>query len=324
MTAAVDAPRVASRKASRSAGAPARRGPGARSEAWSRRLPLLPALVFLIVLTQLPFIVTLITSFMNWNAYYPEERGFAGVDNFVRVLTDVSTRNAILTTIVLTATVVLVSLALGLGIALLLDRKFLGQGIVRTMMIAPFLVVPVAASLLWKHALYNPEYGLFNGLLTALWSLFGSSDPPQVDWISSMPLIAIEVSLIWQWTPFMMLILLAGLQSRPLDVIEAAKLDGASSWQVFRYMTFPHLRQYLELAGLLGAIYVVQNFDAVFTITSGGLGTSNLPFTIYQIFYNAHDYGRASAAGVVVVIGTIIIATFALRTVSTLFKEESK
>jgi sorbitol/mannitol transport system permease protein len=325
MTAAVDAPRVASRKASRkAAGAPARGGPGPRSEAWSRRLPLLPALVFLIVLTQLPFIVTLITSFMNWNAYYPEERGFAGVDNFVRVLTDVSTRNAILTTIVLTATVVLVSLALGLGIALLLDRKFRGQGIVRTMMIAPFLVVPVAASLLWKHALYNPEYGLFNGLLTALWSLFGSSDPPQVDWISTMPLIAIEVSLIWQWTPFMMLILLAGLQSRPLDVIEAAKLDGASTWQVFRYMTFPHLRQYLELAGLLGAIYVVQNFDAVFTITSGGLGTSNLPFTIYQTFYNAHDYGRASAAGVVVVIGTIIIATFALRTVSTLFKEESK
>jgi sorbitol/mannitol transport system permease protein len=275
------------------------------------------------VLTQLPFIVTLITSFLNWNAYYPQERGFAGFDNYVRVLTDVSTRNAIVTTVVLTVTVVLVSLLLGLGIALLLDRTFRGRGIVRTMMIAPFLVVPVAAALLWKHALYNPEYGLFNGLLTSLWSLFGSDDPPQVEWVSSMPLIAIEASLIWQWTPFMMLILLAGLQSRPLDVIEAAKLDGATPWQVFRYMTFPHLRQYLELAGLLGAIYVVQNFDAVFTITSGGLGTANLPFTIYQIFYNAHDYGRASAAGVVVVIGTIIIATFALRTVSTLFKEES-
>jgi sorbitol/mannitol transport system permease protein len=87
-------------------------------------------------------------------------------------------------------------------------------------------------------------------------------------------------------------------------------------------MTFPHLRQYLELGGLLGAIYVVQNFDAVFVITSGGLGTANLPYTIYQIFYNAQDYGRASAAGVVVVIGTIVIATFALRTVSSLFREE--
>ena len=81
-------------------------------------------------------------------------------------------------------------------------------------------------------------------------------------------------------------------------------------------MTFPHLRQYLELGALLGSIYIVQNFDAVFTITSGGLGTANLPYTIYQTFYQAHDYGLASAAGVVVVIGTIIIATFALRTVS--------
>ncbi len=88
-------------------------------------------------------------------------------------------------------------------------------------------------------------------------------------------------------------------------------------------MTLPHLRQYLELSALLGSIYVVQNFDAVFTITSGGLGTANLPYTIYQTFYTAHDYGRASAAGVIVVIGTIAIATFALRSVSTLFREES-
>jgi sorbitol/mannitol transport system permease protein len=225
-------------------------------------------------------------------------------------------------TIVLTVTVVLVSLVLGMLIALLLDQKFRGRGAVRTMMIAPFLVVPVAAALIWKHALFNPEYGLFNGLITAVWRLFGADNPPQPDWISSAPLISIELALIWQWTPFMMLILLAGLQSRPLDVIEAARIDGASSWQIFRHMTFPHLRQYLELGGLLGSIYVVQNFDAVFTITSGGLGTANLPYTIYQTFYNAQDYGRASAAGVVVVVGTILIATFALRTVSTLFREE--
>jgi sorbitol/mannitol transport system permease protein len=135
--------------------------------------------------------------------------------------------------------------------------------------------------------------------------------------------MAVEAAIIWQWTPFMMLILLAGLQSRPLDVIEAARIDGASTWQVFRYMTFPHLRQYLELAALLGSIYIVQDFDHVFVITSGGLGTANLPYTIYQTFYTAHDYGRASAAGVVVVIGTIIIATLALRTVSSLFREEN-
>ncbi|NHA69853.1 carbohydrate ABC transporter permease [Phycicoccus flavus] len=292
----------------------------AKSGAWARRAPLLPALVFVIVLTQLPFLGTIVVSFMNWNAYYPDERGFTGFDNFVRVFTDDNARSAVVVTIVLTVSVVLVSLVLGLLIALLLDRKFRGRGVVRTLMITPFLVVPVAAALLWKHALYNPEYGLLNGILT--W-VFGEG-APQPDWISNNPLISIVAALVWQWTPFMMLILLAGLQSRPMDVVEAAKIDGASSWQIFTNMTLPHLRQYIELSGLLGAIYVVQNFDHVFTITSGGLGTANLPYFIYQTFYTAQDYGRASAAGVVVVIGTIIIATLALRTAFSLFKEESR
>ncbi len=116
---------------------------------------------------------------------------------------------------------------LGLCIALLLDRKFRGRGVVRTMMITPFLIVPVAAALLWKHALYNPEYGLLNGMLNGVWKLFGADNPPQPDWITNHPLGSIIVALVWQWTPFMMLILLAGLQSRPLDVIEAARIDGA-------------------------------------------------------------------------------------------------
>jgi sorbitol/mannitol transport system permease protein len=287
---------------------------------WARRAPLLPALIFMIVVTQLPFVGTLIISFMNWNAYYPDQIGFTGFTNFVSVFTDPDTRSAIFVTILLTASVVLISLIVGFGVALLLDRAFLGRGIVRTMMITPFLVVPVAAALVWKHALYNPNYGLFNGLLRGI---FGTG-APQPDWISELPLTSVILALVWQWTPFMMLILLAGLQSKPLDVIEAAKIDGCSGFQVFRYMTFPHMRQYLELGGLLGSIYVVQNFDAVFTITSGGLGTANLPYIIYTIFYNAHDYGRASAAGVITVIGTYIIALFALRTVSSLFKEETR
>jgi len=291
-----------------------------KSGAWARRAPLLPALVFIIVMTQVPFLATLVISFMNWNAYYPDERGFAGFDNFARVFTDTNTRSAVLVTILLTVSVVVVSLVLGLAIALLLDRRFAGRGAVRTLMITPFLVVPVAAALLWKHALYNPEYGLLNGLLKAV---FGDS-APQPDWITNNPLIAIVAALVWQWTPFMMLILLAGLQSRPLDVVEAARIDGASSWQIFRSMTLPHLRQYIELSALLGAIYVVQNFDHVFTITSGGLGTANLPYFIYQTFYTAQDYGRASAAGVVVVIGTILIATAALRTAFSLFREETR
>ena len=182
------------------------------------------------------------------------------------------------------------------------------------MMITPFLIVPVAAALLWKHAIYNPVYGLLNGLLTWVGG-------PQPDWITDFPRLAIEVQLIWYWTPFMTLILLAGLQSRPGDVLEAASVDGANSWQTFRNITMPHMRRYLELGGLLGSIYVIQTFDTVFVMTAGSLGTANLPFTVYETLYSAQNYGLASAQGVVVVIFSIAIATFLLRTVSTLFEE---
>jgi polyol transport system permease protein len=310
--------------ASTTAGSPA---PGAgalrRTAAWSRRAPLLPALVFMIIVTQLPFIATLVISTLDWNSFRPGEREFVGLQNYKTVFTDEALRQAVINTVIYTVSIVGISVALGLGIALLLDRKFRGRGIVRTMMIAPFLVMPIAAALLWKHALLNPDYGLFNGVLTWIGDLFGF-DAPQPAWISEMPRVAIAASLIWQWTPFMMLILLAGLQSQPREPLEAAKVDGATTWQTFRYLTFPHMRTYLELATLLGAIYIVQNFDAVFTITSGALGSANLPFSVYQTFFNGHEYGVASAAGVVVVIGSIIIGTFALRVVSTLFKEEAR
>ncbi|MEU9408274.1 sugar ABC transporter permease [Streptomyces sp. NPDC048281] len=299
---------------------PPRRSRGA----WARRAPLLPALIFMIVVTQLPFVGTVAISFMRWNALDPNGKAFAGLGNYQEAVTDPQLRSSLLTTVTLTVTVVLVGLVLGLGLALLLDRRFRGRGLVRTMLITPFLVVPVASALLWKHALYNATYGLINGSLTWLWSLFGSDHPPQPDWMSSLPLISVETSLTWQWTPFMMLILLAGLQSRPMDAVEAARVDGASTWQVFRYLTFPHLRRYLELAALLGTIYVVQNFDAVFTLTGGGLGTANLPYTVYETFYQAHDYGQASAEGVIVVLCSLLVGSFALRTVSSLLREETR
>jgi len=310
--------RIRAPQTAEKASPPSRRPRGA----WARRAPLLPALIFMIVVTQLPFVGTVVISFMRWNALDPGDRGFAGLQNYQDSVTDPQLRSSLLTTVTLTATVVLVSLVLGLGLALLLDRRFRGRGLVRTMLITPFLIVPVASALLWKHALYNATYGLINGTLTWVWSLFGSDSAPQPDWLSSLPLMSVEASLVWQWTPFMMLILLAGLQSRPMDAVEAARVDGATTWQVFRFLTFPHLRRYLELAALLGSIYVVQNFDAVFTLTGGGLGTANLPYTVYETFYQAHDYGQASAEGVIVVLFSLVVATFALRTVSSLLREE--
>jgi polyol transport system permease protein len=309
----------------------ARRRPGStqRSESrkerratWLRRAPLLPAMIFMIVITQAPFVATLVFSTLNWNALEPNYKRFIGLDNYRQVFSDPTLRQATINSILFTVVIVLVSVTLGLIIAVLLDRKFFGRGLVRTMMIAPFLIVPVAAALLWKHAMFNPNYGFLDGVLTWVGQLFGAKHPAQPDWISSVPKLTIIIPLVWQWTPFMMLILLAGLQGQPRDPLEAAKVDGATDWQAFRYVTLPHMRTYIELAILLGAIYIVQNFDAVFTITSGGLGTANLPYSVYDTLFTSENYGQASAQGVIVVIGTIIIGTFALRTVSSLFKEE--
>jgi len=283
------------------------------------------ALVFAIVVTQLPFVVTLVISSLDWNILQPGQRRFTGLDNYATVFTDTRLRNAVINTVVLTASVVVVSLLLGLLLAVLLDRRFPGRGVARTLLIAPFLVMPVAAALLWKHALYNADYGLLNGTLNAIWRAVGAGEGPTVDWVSSMPMTAVVAALVWQWTPFMMLILLAGLQAQPGDVLEAARVDGSGEMSTFRYITLPHLRQYLELSALLGSIYVVQTFDAIFTITQGGPGTATttLPYEIYLTTFRKYEYGEASAAGVVVVIGTIIVATFALRVISSLFRQES-
>jgi sorbitol/mannitol transport system permease protein len=309
--------------------------PGTMSqrERWRRRGPLLPALIFTIFVTQIPFLLTIAISTLNWNILQPGDKNFlgfgqyesfAGLDNYVTVFTDTRLRNAVVNTIVLTTSVVVISLLIGLALAVLLDRKFLGRGLARTLLIAPFLVMPVASALVWKHALYNPDYGLFNGVLNWVFGLFGA-EGPVIDYVSSTPMLAIIVALVWQWTPFMMLILLAGLQSQPGDVLEAAKIDRADGIQTFRFITLPHLRQYIELSALLGTIYVVQTFDAIYTITQGGPGsaTTNLPYEIYLTMFRKYEYGEAAAAGVVVVIGTIVVATFALRTISSLFTEET-
>jgi sorbitol/mannitol transport system permease protein len=284
---------------------------------WKRRAPLLPALLFAIALTQIPFLFTLYHSLFSWNLLRPGSKEFAGLENYTKVFTDGPFRNAAIFTVTFTASVVVVSMLLGVFFAVLLDRKFLGRSIVRTMLITPFLVMPAASALLWKTSMLNPVFGMVN------WSLspFGVED---IDWASQYPMLSLVTVLVWQWTPFMMLIVLAGLQSQSPEVLEAAKVDGASAMATFRFVTLPHLRQYIELGVLLGSIYVVQTFDAIFMITQGGPGqaTTNLPYFIYLEAFRGFDIGEAAALGVVVVAATIIVATFALRVISNLFSSE--
>jgi len=285
-----------------------------RAESWRRRGPLLPALVFLVVVTQVPFLFTLYYSTQSWNLVRPGSRKFNGLGNYLDVVKDSQFRSVALNTVILIVGTVLVSVVLGLLLALLLDRSFPGRGVVRTLLITPFLVTPVAAALIWKTTMFDPVFGLVNFVL----SPFGVG---QTDWVSQFPLTSVMIDLIWQWTPFMMLLILAGLQSMPRDIIEAAKVDGASAFNVFRELTLPHLRRFIELGTVLGAVYLINTFDAVYMMTSGGPGvaSSNLPFYIYQRAFLGFDIGQAAAMGVVTVVATIVVATLALRLIFTSF-----
>ncbi|MGF6882562.1 sorbitol/mannitol transport system permease protein [Nocardia sp. GAS34] len=291
-----------------------------RAEGWRRRGPLLPALIFMIVVTQVPFVFTLYYSTQSWNLVRPGSRHFVGLSNYADVFRDSQFWSVTLNTIVLIVGTVVISVVLGLLLALLLDRAFLGRGVVRTLLITPFLVTPVAAALIWKTTMLDPVFGLVNFVLKP----FGVG---QLDWVSKFPLPAVMADMVWQWTPFMMLLILAGLQSMPRDITEAARVDGANSVQVFRELTLPHLRRFIELGAVLGAIYLVNTFDSVYMMTQGGPGiaSSNLPFYIYQRAFLGFDIGQAAAMGVVTVIGTTVVATLALRLLFTSFtgKEEA-
>ena len=286
------------------------------SESWRRRLPLLPALLFTIVLTQVPFVMSVYYSLTDWKIVPPTPRKFVGLDNYGHLFSDHFFTDAAVTSIQLTVFPVIGALVLGSAFALLLDRKFFGQGLVRTLLITPFLMMPVVVGLIWKNQMFNGLYGVLNWVIEKL-----GGNP--VEFVSRYPTLSIIIVLIWQWTPFMMLIMLAGLQSQPADVLEAAKVDGATPFGIFRQLTLSHLRPYMELGILLGTIYLIQVYDLIAVMTGGGPGSTNLPYFVFQrSIGGGWEFGQASSFSIVVVIASIIIATIALRVLSGLLKGE--
>jgi sorbitol/mannitol transport system permease protein len=292
------------------------RPPSALQRPWVRRLPLLPALLFIVLITQVPFVMSIFYSLTNWTVVPPTPREFVGLDNYTELVHDQFFRYAAWVTVVMTVSSVVASLILGTLLAVLLDRKFFGQGFVRTLLITPFLVMPVVAGLIWKNQMLSGLYGVVNWVLERL-------GMDSVEWVSRYPRFSIILVLVWQWTPFMMLIILAGLQSQPSDVLEAAKVDGASAFGTFRQLTLPHLRTYLELGALLGTVYLIQVFDTIAVMTGGGPGSTNIPYFVYQrSIGGGWMFGQASAYAIVVVIASIIVANIALRVLSRLLKGE--
>ncbi|GAB3617173.1 sugar ABC transporter permease [Okibacterium endophyticum] len=274
-----------------------------------------PALGVAILITQIPFVVTIYYSFQSWNLLRPGDQEFAGFDNYATVLTNGAFVQSLGATVLITGSSVLLSVVFGMLLALLLDRKFMGQGLARTLLITPFLMMPAAAALIWKWSMLDSNVGMVNWAL----SLVGI---PAIEWNTNFPALTIIMVLTWQYTPFMMLILLAGLQSQPGDVLEAASVDGAGPVRTFFSMTLPHLRQYIELSVLLGAILLLQVFDPVAIMTRGTGGTKTLSYLLYERAFVGLEIGEAAAYGVLTVIITIIVATIALRTLFKIFKAE--
>jgi sorbitol/mannitol transport system permease protein len=292
-----------------------RRGP-VLGESWRRRLPLLPALVIMILLTQVPFVLSIYYSLTDWKIVPPSPREFVGLDNYKQLVHDHFFIDAVVVSIKLTVFPVFGAITLGLAFAILLDRKFFGQGVVRTLLITPFLMMPVVVGLIWKNQVFHGLYGTLNWLIEKL----GGSP---VEFVSRYPTLSLIIVLIWQWTPFMMLILLAGLQSQPTDVLEAAKVDGATPMGVFRQLTVSHLRPYMELGILLGTIYLIQVYDQIAVMTGGGPGSTNVPYFVFQkSIGGGWEFGQASSYSIVVVLASIVIATIALRVLSNLLKGE--
>ena len=286
-----------------------------RRERWLRRLPLLPALIFTIIVTQVPFVIALWISLNDWAFLTPDPIEFVGLDNYFSIPDNSRFVDSIINTFWITFGTAFLSTVLATGLAIALDKKFIGQSLVRTLLITPFLTMPVAASLIWRNSILDVRFGFVNFILTDL-----GFEPFET---SASPLLTVLVFSIWQWTPFLMLILLAGLQSQPPSVLEAARVDGASNSAIFFQITLPHLRPYLELGALLSSIFLIQTFDAVDQLVGGAIGAQNIPFFVHQrAIGGAFQFGEASAFGVVVVIASIILATFSLRVLSGLLDGE--
>lgn len=278
---------------------------------------ILPAAIFLIIMTQIPFLITIYYSFQDWNIMRPDKGiTFTGISNFKKVLTDPAFYQVLTNTAVLTLSILLICFVLGFAIALLMNRDFPGKGLVRTMFITPFFVMPTVAAIVWKTLVYNPNFGFASFFA----NVFGQAP---IEWLSQHPLLSIIIIVSWIWTPFFMLILLAGLQSLPAELLEAAQLDGANKVHQFIHVTVPHLVKYIEVVMILGLMFILQVFGEIYVTTAGGPGFSstNLSFFVYRTGFQNWDIGMASAIGVITVILTIIMMMFMIKVLSRMFKE---
>lgn len=244
----------------------------------------LPAVLAILILIVGPILANFVLSAHDW--FVAGQPRFIGFDNYTRALRDSRFWNGFINTFYFTGLAVPIQLVLGLAIAVLFNRNFPGKGIVRTIILLPMVATPVAIALIWA-LMFNPSLGVLNYFLESL-------GLPRLLWVaqSNLAIPSLVLVDVWQWTPMIALILLAALQGVPDELLEAARIDGASAWQAFWHVTLPTIRSAIVVALILRTIDALKTFDIIYVITEGGPGTASETLNVYAfktgfIFFHA-------------------------------------
>jgi multiple sugar transport system permease protein len=290
---------------------------GVQRRDWIRWAFLLPTVLLLFVITIYPMLNSLWNSLHYFNLFTPDDKRFVGLGNYVDLLRNDPTFWVVMRiTFIYTFGVVAIQFIAGLGMALLLDRAMRGISLIRTLIIIPILISPVVVGLTWRY-MYEP-WGVLNYAL-------GKFGIAPIEWVSSpgYALISIMIVDIWQWTPFVVLVLLAGLQSIPREVVEAAALDGLKFRQYFTRILWPLLRPVALIVLLIRMMDALKVFDTVYMLTRGGPGTSTYVASMYNyvLFFGNYQVGYAAAMSYIIL---IIVNVFAIALIFVLSERQAK
>jgi sorbitol/mannitol transport system permease protein len=288
-----------------------------KRRAKSVRWLITPSTGLLFLWMAIPLAMTIWYSFSRYNLLNPDVKGFAGFDNYHFLATDPAFGPSIGHTLTLIGSVLAITVIGGVLLAVLFDRKFIGQGIARLLVIAPFFVMPTVSALIWKNMILHPVYGLIAQGMLAL-----GMQP--IDWFAQYPLFAVIIIVAWQWLPFAFLILFTAIQSLDQEQKEAARIDGAGPFAMFFFITLPHLKRAVAVVVMMETIFLLSIFAEIYTTTGGGPGTAttNLSYLIYALGLQQFDVGLASAGGILAVILANIVAFFLVRMLAKNLKGE--
>jgi multiple sugar transport system permease protein len=275
---------------------------------------LLPAVVWIVVFTIFPLLYALYTSFYSFR--FGQRNQFVGLDNFVRLFTDQNLHSGLRVTLIFVVITVTIEMVLGFGLALLLNRELFGKNVLRAIMTLPLFATPVAMGYL-GITLYYEQNGPINEFIRAL----GGEGVP---WLSNprWALMAVILLDVWQWTPFVFLVSLAGLQGLPPDLYEAAEVDGASAWQGFRRITLPLMTPTLWLILLLRLIEAFKVFDIPASLTLGGPGRATEVYSLftYRTALRFFDHGYAAAQGFLLLVIVMLIVSLLFNRIRELYE----